>query len=189
MYFRNLTNGNWFGIEEKELFSPASLMKLPLLMAYFKQDEQQPGYLQTPIKFTPNGSADEYRQNIAPAERLQANHSYKIIDIIKHMIKYSDNEASVFLEKNIDTEQFKAVFADVGIVFPPVVEGSFDNNIRVVDYASFFRVLYNASYLTKEHSQQVLELLTQTEFKDGLVAGVSDKGIAVSHKFGERSIW
>lgn len=42
VYFRNLTNGNWFGIEEKELFSPASLMKLPLLLAYYKLEEQQP---------------------------------------------------------------------------------------------------------------------------------------------------
>lgn len=42
VYYRNLTNGNWFGIEEKELFSPASLMKLPLLLAYYKLEEQQP---------------------------------------------------------------------------------------------------------------------------------------------------
>jgi beta-lactamase class A len=39
VYFRNLNNGNRFGIEEKEMFSPASLMKLPLLMAYYKKSE------------------------------------------------------------------------------------------------------------------------------------------------------
>lgn len=189
VYFRNLTNGNWFGLEEKEMFSPASLMKLPLLLAYFKLEEQQPGYLQTKILFTPNGSADEYKQNIAPAARLETNHTYKIIDIIKHMIRYSDNQASVFLEKNIAPELFKSVFTDVGIPFPPMIDGSFDNNIRVVDYASFFRALYNASYLSQKHSEEVLELLTKTDFQDGLVAGISDAWVSVAHKFGERSLW
>ena len=97
------------------------------------------------------------------------------MDIIKHMIKYSDNQASVFLEKHIDPEVFKSVFTDVGIQFPPIVDGQFDNNIRVVDYASFFRVLYNASYLSQEHSAEILNLLTKTDFRDGLVAGISDE--------------
>lgn len=39
VYFRNLNNGGWFGLEEKEYFSPASLMKLPILMAYIKKSE------------------------------------------------------------------------------------------------------------------------------------------------------
>src|SRR5262249_32692831 len=51
-------------------------------------------------------------------------------------------------------------------------------------YALFFRILYNASYLNKEDSEQALKLLSQATFKDGLIAGVDD-GITVAHKFGE----
>jgi hypothetical protein len=43
---------------------------------------------------------------------------YKIIDIIDQMIRYSDNEASIFLERNININEFKKVFTDVGIEFP-----------------------------------------------------------------------
>jgi hypothetical protein len=43
--------------------------------------------------------------------------------------------------------------------------------------------LFNASYLNRENSEKVLNLLTKTDFKDGLVAGVNDKNIAISHKF------
>lgn len=189
VYFRNLNNGNRFGIEEKEMFSPASLMKLPLLMAYYKKSEIEKWFLDKKLTFTKNWTSDEYIQNILPKKRLEVGKQYKIIDIIDQMIRYSDNEASIFLERNININEFKKVFTDVGIEFPAFTDWRFDNNIRVVDYASFFRVLFNASYLNREDSEKVLNLLTKTEFKDWLVAGISDSNILVSHKFGERSIF
>jgi beta-lactamase class A len=48
-----------------------------------------------------------------------------------------------------------------------------------------FRILFNASYLTQAASEQALELLTRSEFRAGLVAGVP-AGTVVAHKFGER---
>ncbi|MFZ2151235.1 MAG: serine hydrolase [Candidatus Absconditicoccaceae bacterium] len=189
VYFRNFNNGNRFGVKEKALFSPASLMKLPLLLAYFKKDETENGFLQRKLIFTKNGTSDNYKQNIMPSKRLQVGKEYKLIDIINQMIEYSDNEASIFLEKNIEIDEFKRVFTDIGIEFPPITDGQFDNNIRVVDYSSFFRVLFNSSYLNRENSEKVLNMLTKTKFKDGLVAGISDENILISHKFGERSIF
>jgi len=189
VYFRNINNGGRFWIEEKELFSPASLMKLPLLLVYFKKSESEPGFLDKKVIFTKNWTSDQYRQNILPKNRLQTWNEYRIIDIINQMIKYSDNEASIFLENNISIDEFKKVFTDIWIEFPPFVDWLFDNNIRVIDYSAFFRVLFNASYLNREHSEKVLDLLTKTEFEDWLVAWISDRDITISHKFGERSIW
>ena len=42
VYFRDLNTGYSFGINEKEEFSPASLLKLPLVIAYYKQAETDP---------------------------------------------------------------------------------------------------------------------------------------------------
>ena len=42
VYFRDLNNGNWFGIREHDKFSPKSLLKLPLMIAYFKWAESNP---------------------------------------------------------------------------------------------------------------------------------------------------
>ena len=43
-----------------------------------------------------------------------------------------------------------------------------------------------ASYLNEKYSEKALELLTRTEYKNGLVAAVP-KEIVVAHKFGERN--
>lgn len=46
-------------------------------------------------------------------------------------------------------------------------------------------VLYNASYLNRDNSNKLLEILSRADFKNGLVAGLP-AGTAVAHKFGER---
>ncbi|MDO8560151.1 MAG: serine hydrolase [bacterium] len=58
--------------------------------------------------------------------------------------------------------------------------------MSVKDYASFFRILYNASYLNREQSERALGLMTKTRFRDGIIAGVP-AGRPVAHKFGERT--
>ena len=77
------------------------------------------------------------------------------------------------------------VFTDLGITIPGV-RGT-EDYMSVSDYASFFRILYNASYLTKDDSQKALDLLTKVDFADGIRAGVP-KGVPVANKFGERSV-
>lgn len=189
VYFRDLNNGNRFGTEEKEMFSPASLMKLPLLLAYYKKSENEPDFLQKKLIFNINWNMDDYKQNIKPEKTLEPWKEYTIDDIINQMIIYSDNQASIFLEEHINTEDFKKVFTDIWITFPEIISWTFDNNIRVIDYASFFRILFNASYLNKEDSQKVLWLLTKVSFKNGLIDGINDTNITISHKFGERTIF
>ena len=58
--------------------------------------------------------------------------------------------------------------------------------MSVQTYESFFRILYNASYITREAYQWALDVLSKSEFKTGLVAGVPPE-IKVSHKFGEKA--
>lgn len=56
--------------------------------------------------------------------------------------------------------------------------------ITVKEYASFFRILFNSSYLSRENSEKALRLLDATDYNDALPAGVPP-GIQVAHKFGE----
>ncbi len=45
IYVRNLNNGPWFGINEDEKYSPASLMKVPILITFLKWIESDPNIL------------------------------------------------------------------------------------------------------------------------------------------------
>src|SRR6185503_17380876 len=54
-------------------------------------------------------------------------------------------------------------------------------------YASFFRILYNATYLDRHDSEEILTTLTEASFKDGLIADIP-ASVTVAHKFGSRKV-
>lgn len=184
VYFRNLNNGPWFGINEEDDFTPASLLKVPLMMAYLKLSESDSGLLDK--KITYRSSADRsYVQAITSGSPLEDGKEYSIGDLIAQMIKYSDNEAMYALYRNIRAEDMAPIYTDLGIVVPS--DSQPDNFMSVKEYASFFRILYNASYLDDKQSEYALDLLSQSAYKDGLVAGLPD-GMLIAHKFGERAL-
>ena len=101
------------------------------------------------------------------------------------MIAESDNNAARVLSVHAPNNYLADVYGDFGL---PVVTNEDENIISPKMYMRLFRILYNASYLGRGRSQQALELMTQTSFTDGIVAGVP-QGTSVSHKFGEREIF
>jgi beta-lactamase class A len=184
MYFRNLNNGPWFGINPDEDFSPASLLKVPLLIAYMKLSEEDPNALKKTIAYE-GVQPGAVPQEIVPKEPLQTGQAYSVEDLLNRMIVFSDNEAMSLLVQNISPEDFNRTYSDLGINVPDVRGPS--DFMSVKEYASFFRILYNAAYLDKKTSEKALEMLSKVEYKDGLVAGVGDR-ISVAHKFGERKV-
>jgi beta-lactamase class A len=185
VYFRNLNNGWAFWVNQNEKFSPASLMKLPILITYLKKSEEHPELLEK--KFIYKRSINEYRQMIKPGKQLIEGMEYSIREMCEYMIKYSDNNASSFLERLLNQDDLKKTYEDIGIEFPNSEEQWFENNVRIIDYAGFFRVLFNASYLNRENSEKALSLLNQIEFEEGIRRWIPDY-IKTAHKFGERTM-
>jgi beta-lactamase class A len=66
------------------------------------------------------------------------------------------------------------------------LQGSTTDFMSPKSFSSVFRTLYNSSFFEWSLSEQVLNLLSQTTFTQGLVAGVPD-GTVVSHKYGENT--
>lgn len=183
VYYRDLNNGPWFGINEKADFAPASLLKVPLMMAYFYDAEKDPSILTREITIQEDYAYLE--QNIVPESKLEKDKSYTIEDLIERMIVYSDNYAYTLLLENIEIISINKVFDDMGINSEELTNSKIDDILSVKNYAAFFRVLFNSSYLSRAYSEKALSILIKTKFERGLISG-TPKNIEIAHKFGER---
>lgn len=184
VYFRDLNNGPWFGIKEDENFSPASLLKVPLMMGYFHAAEDNPEILTRMIRFEKSVDLNQ-SELIKPSVRMENGKLYTVDNLIYRMIVYSDNDAANLLIENTSLELFTETYRALGIEVPGVRQAVDFMTVR--EYASFFRILFNASYLSKKYSEKALDYLSQVQFKDGLAAGVPHN-VTVAHKFGERRL-
>lgn len=185
VYYRDLNSGPWFGINEGEFFSPASLVKVPILIAYLKKAESDPSVLQKKLVVSSNPETGNNIQNIKPSVATISEQEYTVEKLLEEMIVYSDNDAYDTLVKNLTADEIMKVYQDLDVDISKAFQNPNGNIITIKNYASFFRILFNASYLNQDMSEKALALLTQVEFKDALVAGVP-KNISVAHKFGER---
>ena len=178
VYFRDLNNGPWFGINEKEDFIPASLLKVPIMISFLKRAETEPTILEK--KITYEAPRNPVRPHFSATKSIQIGTTYTVQELLEYMIVYSDNEAKDLLVLAAENGQIEKVFFDLGV---ELESDSLDINVK--NYASFFRILFNSSYLRRDLSQFALKLLSHAEFSKGLRAGVP-ASFPIAHKFGEK---
>jgi beta-lactamase class A len=183
VYLREFTEAQWISINPSELYSPGSLLKVPELMALYKMNEIQPGFLDKTIEYTDVNKIKSDRViNFETNHHIKLGNKYTVRELIKFMIVYSDNDATMLLNALIDKSVFTKIFTDIGLKGPDYK--SSDYKMNVADYSIFLKELYNGSYLNFKNSEECLSLLSKTEFKDGMISGLPVNCI-VSHKFGE----
>lgn len=186
LYFRELNNGRWFGINENDKFSPASLMKVARAIAYYKVAGKQPDILTKKVVYT--GAFDDNKnEDFKGSKTLIPEKSYTVEELVQYMIQYSDNNATRLLDKNMDATALQDVYVDLDIPTPDFHKDNGDF-LSAKSYSYFFRVLYNATYLRKSFSEKILGFLNGSDFSGALRAGVPGE-VPVAHKFGERSVF
>ncbi len=182
VYYRDLNNGPVFGINQEESFAPASLLKIPLLIAYLRWAEDDPRVLEEKIFFESPIDVG-YQQEFAPSLPLVSGTTYTARELLERMIKYSDNQALMLLFNKIpqqyQEELYRLLGVDTTLITDPTAR------LTVKQYSIFFRILFNASFLSRKNSEYALQLLSDTSFVDGLRASVPES-ITIAHKFGER---
>lgn len=185
MYYRDLDSGSWVGVNEDDHYSPASLLKVPTMVALLKYAEENPSTLNKEILY--DGSFDDNRaESIKPLKVIESGKSYTEEELIARMVGYSDNNATRLLDQNIDPSFQGKVYTDLGIDTPSL-QGPVDF-MSAKSYSYFFRILYNASYLSHEMSEKVLAILSLSDFPQGITGGLP-QGITVAQKFGERVVY
>lgn len=182
VYFRDLNNGPVINIEADGQFSPASLLKVPIFIAYLKWSEDDPSVLNKNITFEKVVDVG-YQQKFAPTKDMVLGKTYSIKELLEQMVIYSDNQALVLLYDQLPSKYLKDLYTVLGV--DPDIATDPSKTLSIEKYSIFFRILFNASYLSRANSEYALEVLSQTTFDQGLRDSVPSR-VVIAHKFGER---
>jgi beta-lactamase class A len=180
VYLKDYSQNEWIAVNEEEKFEPGSLFKVPILMAYLKMNEEHPGILDKQLAFNQSFNIDKL---VAfKSKSIQLGQTYKVRDLLKYMIAYSDNNATALLNNNLKPEVLLKLFKDLELELPNVSAKQYFFTVK--QYSLFMRAIYNASYLTIDDSEYAAELLSKCEFNDGIRKGIP-ASVKIAHKFGE----
>lgn len=180
VYIRDYGSSSWTTVNDELQYEPGSLFKVPILIAYLRMNEQKPGTLDTELSFDTPFAIDK---NVAyKSKTIQIGHKYKIRELLKYMITYSDNNATALLNNNLKPEILMRLFSDLNLEVPDIKAQHYYFTVK--QFSLFMRALYNASYLSIDDSEFAAELLSSCDFKDGIVRGLPS-GTKIAHKFGE----
>jgi beta-lactamase class A len=183
VYFAALNDMSWMGIGSDEQYLPGSLMKVPIMLYYLKQEQEHPGAMNK--EFVYERPKVNFPQQNYVGDSIVPGRKYKISELLRYMIAESDNNATFVLSMHIQGDEYRQMFSDLDIT--PYEVSNTLYSISPRQYSKFFRVLYSATYLNEQWSEYALELLSKCNFREGLVRDIPRQTI-VAHKFGERSI-
>lgn len=184
VYFINYGKSGSLAINENEAYDPASMLKVVIMVAYLREADADPSVLDHRLTYTAAVNSATESVPFADPTELSIGTGYTVESLVRSMIVDSDNGAMNLLLANVDQAYLTRVYTDLGLEAP---SDATPYTISSKDYSLFFRVLYNATYLSRANSEKALTLLSQATFKDGLVAGLPT-GTTVAHKFGEHVI-
>ncbi len=182
VYISDLNRGRWIGVNENVQYNPASMLKVVIMVAYFKDSEKNPAILGKNLLYAQDLNNLLKKDQFNSQSSLQISRWYSVDYLINKMIVDSDNGAEFTLLHNINQSSLESIYTALKIQSPEKVDGNFIISPRT--YSLFFRIIYSATYLDKDLSEKALNILSKTTFEDGIVAGLPE-GMTVSHKFGE----
>lgn len=177
-------------VHPDEPFAPASLLKLPVAMSIYDFAAEEPSVLVRKVTYAQSAIVHfpvpeqhfPFRSDLVPGSTVPLR------ELVRSALTYSDNIAFLLLLEQLNyvvpeaPAALRRSFQELGVIDPPA---GAEDVLTVHNYASLFRSLYRASYLSQSASQELLGWMAASPFDVGLAAGLP-KGVTLAHKFGER---
>lgn len=177
VYFEYLPTGTSIGVNERYEVYAASLFKLPVIMTYYRWKERT-GRNDDPKLIVKESELDS---NFGNLWKKGAGYKIRLSEAVRLAIIESDNTAArVIVSYLKEEEDFKAVYEGLDIDLKTDSAGTL---LTAKSYSSILKALYFSAVLNKDDSNEILNLLTKTNFPDKLAAGVP-QSIPVAHKIG-----
>ncbi|MBP9716736.1 MAG: serine hydrolase [Candidatus Levybacteria bacterium] len=176
-YFEYLPTGTSLGVNEKQEFHAASLFKVPVIMAYYKQRERMHMTNDPEMEIKEEHLDNEF----GTLYQKGAGHKIKMSEAIRLSLEESDNTAAKMIASGVQEADFNEVYNGVDIDLLADHNGAI---LTPKNYSSILKALYFSAVLGKESSSEILSYLANSKFNDKLVAGIPPD-ITVAHKIGD----
>lgn len=176
MYFEYLPSGVSIGVNEKDQFISASLIKVPFIMGIEKLIETNKLKSSDIITL----KEEDLDPHFGTLWKRGVGATLTVDEAMRLALAESDNTAALSLDHFSPTDPIREVYDALDI---PVDWSGDQPVVSPKNYSSVFRCLYLSCFLEYVGSERILNLLTQSIFHEGLPAGVPGS-IPVAHKVG-----
>lgn len=177
VYVEDLNTGAWMGLNEREKFFPASLAKMPIVVAVYKKI--QDGLLSPSDNVVI--TAEDIDARFGTLAFAEPGTEYTINELIQYALVKSDNTAARTLLHQLSADDVMEARLAMGLDWPKEKEDV--TRASPKEYANMFRSLYLSTYLRRVFSNEILSLLADTPFDAQLAAGLP-ANVRLSHKYG-----
>jgi beta-lactamase class A len=177
VYLEDLTTGAWLGINEKDTFVPASLLKIPVMIAVLKRVEAGNLSLDQIVAI----NKDDIDLESGSLGYNGPGYKITIRELLKKMIQESDNTAFfTFTRRILTMDELEDTTYAIGLHF---LTESNSHQASPKEYANMLRGLYYSSYLRRQFSELALSIMLETDFNSQIPSGLPTY-VQVSHKVG-----
>ena len=189
IFFEYLPTGIGIGVNDREAFFRASLVKVPGVMSAYKLIEE--GKLTRREQLT----VQEYHLDSDYGSLWQqgAGTTISVEEAMRLSLVESDNTAYEVLNEKIN----EILDADIGeeqniddvYDYLDILrdEEGLTQEITPRNYSSILRSLFFSAYLSYENSNELLDILTRTAYIQGITKSLPDS-VKVAHKFGIHNV-
>lgn len=190
----DLNTGWVISFNEDALIPSASLVKVPIMLAYFYAAQEDKVNLKDNIKL----KSFERVSGSKVLGRSPVGSQFVVEELFDPMITVSDNAAANVLIDLLGFDTLNAYFKKIGLKNTNIARDMLDfrgrregqeNYTTAADMAYILEKLYRRQFLNQEVSEKCLLLLNQQKINDRIPKDLPRDGVSVAHKTGlERHI-
>lgn len=177
VYYVNLNTGNGFGINENQIYTAASVNKVPIIATLYYLAGKGKIDLNEKIAIQENDIQD-YGTGILRYEKPGSIYSLKTL--AKLSLEKSDNTAAHIIAGKIGMDNIQKTINTWGLTQTNMA----NNTTSLSDMYILFNKIYKNKITNSSLSKEMLDFLKDTDFEDRLSALLPDN-VSVYHKTGD----
>ena len=177
IYFSDLTTGQQFGINEKEIFTGASVNKVPIVATFYHLESK--GKIDFDRQITLQ-KRDIQDYGTGSMRYAKPGTTYSLKTLAKLALKQSDNTAAHILSEEIGRDVIQAYMEDLGLRQTDMEE----NETSPYDMYLLFQKIYTEKITSKGKTEELLGFMTDTDIEDRLPADLPESAM-IYHKTGD----